>query len=86
MQGDEEREMGEIPLPREQMRQAGTLLQERVVQEQRQQKAAPARRHTAITAELSTERQARQLAEHRIVELEVQMARMRPPAQGLEQR
>ena len=58
--------MGEIPLTREQMRQAGTLLQERVAQEQRQQMAAPARRHAAITAELSTERQARQLAERRI--------------------
>ena len=48
--------MGEIPLTREQMRQAGTLLQEQVVQEQRQQRAAPARRQTAITEELSIER------------------------------
>ena len=76
--------MGEIPLTREQMRQAETLLQERVVQELWQQRAAPTRWHTAITAELSIERQARQLAERRIAELEAQMARMRPPAQELE--
>ena len=62
--------MGEIPLTREQMRQARTLLQERVAQELRQQRAAPTRWHTAITSELSTERQGRQLAECRIVELD----------------
>ena len=33
MQGDEDREAGEIPLTREQMRRAGTLLQERVAEE-----------------------------------------------------
>ena len=59
MQGDEDHEAGEIPLTREQMRRAGMLLQERVAEEQRLQKATPARRHTAITKELSTERQAR---------------------------
>ena len=68
------------------MRRAGTLLQERVAQEQWQQRATPARRQSAITEELSTERQARQLAECRIAKLEAQMARMRPPAQELEQR
>ena len=68
------------------MRCAGTLLQERVAQEQQQQRAAPARRQTAITEELSTERQARQLAERRVAELEALMARMRSPAQELEQR
>ena len=78
--------MGEIPLTREQMCRAGMLLQERVGQEQQQQRAAPARRHTTITEELSTKRQARQLAERRITELEAQMARMRPSAQELEQR
>ena len=78
-------EAGEIPLTREQMRRAGTLLQERVAQEQWQQIAAPARCQTAITKELSTERQARQLAERRVAELEAQMARMHPPAQELEQ-
>ena len=78
--------MGEIPLTREQLRRVGTLLQERVAQEQRQQRAAVARRHIAITEELSTERQARQLAKHKIAELEGQMARMRPQAQELEQR
>ena len=68
------------------MRRAGMLLQERVAQEQRQQKAVPARRQTAITEELSTERQARRMAERRVAELEQQMAKMRPPAQELEQR
>ena len=58
MQSGEDPEAGEIPLTREQMRRAGMLLQERVVQEQRQQRAAPARRQTAITEELSIERQA----------------------------
>ena len=82
-QSGEEPEAGEIPLSREQMRRAGMLLQERVTQKQRQQRAAPARHQTAITEELSTERQARQLAERRIAELEAQMARMRPPAQEL---
>ena len=67
------------------MRCAGTFLQERVAQEQRQQRAAPAQCQTAITEELSTERQARQLAKRRVAELEAQMARMRPPAQELEQ-
>ena len=86
MQSKEEREMGEIPLTREQMRRAGMLLQERVAQEQWQQGAAPAQRPTAITEELSIERQARRMAERRVAELEQQMARMRPPAQGLEQR
>ena len=62
MQGDEDREAREIPLTREQMHRVGTLLQERVAEEQRQQ-AAPARRHTVITEELSTERQARRMAE-----------------------
>ena len=33
MQGEEEHEAGEVPLPREQMRWPGTLLQERVAQE-----------------------------------------------------
>ena len=69
-QGDEDREAGEIPLTREQMRRAGTLLQERVTEEQRLQKATPAQRHTAITKELSTKRQARRLAERRVAELE----------------
>lgn len=32
-QGDEEREAGEIPLMREQMRRVGTLLQEKVAEE-----------------------------------------------------
>ena len=86
MQGEEEREAGEIPLSREQVRRAGMLLQERVEQEQRQQKAALARRHTAIIEELSTKRQARQLAKRKVAELEAQMARMRSPAQELEQR
>ena len=85
MQGDEDREAGEIPLTREQMCRAKTLLQERVAEEQRLQKAAPARRHTTITKELSTERQVRRLAERRVAELEEQMARMRSPAQELEQ-
>ena len=52
------------------MRRVGTLLQERVTQEQRQQRATPARRQTAITEELSTKRQARQLAKRRVAELE----------------
>ena len=69
-QGNEDREAGEIPLTKEQMRRAGTLLQERVAKEQRQQRAALARRHTAITKELSTKRQARRLAERRVAELE----------------
>ena len=86
MQSGEDPEAGEIPLTREQMRCVGTLLQERVAQEQQQQRAAPARRQTAITEELSTERQVRQLVERRVAELEAQMARMRPPAQELEQR
>ena len=86
MQGDEDRNVGEISFMREQMRRAGTLLQERVAQEQRQQRAAPARRHTAITEELSIERQARRLAERRVAELEQQMARMRSLAQELEHR
>ena len=47
---------------------------------------APAQCQTAITEELSTERQARRLVERRVAELEQQMARMRPPAQELEQR
>ena len=85
-QSGEGPEAGEIPLSREQMRRAGMLLQERVAQEQRQQRAVPARRQTAITEELSTERQARQLAERRIAELEAQVARMRPPAQELGRR
>ena len=68
------------------MRRAGMLLQERVAQEQREQRAVPARRQTAITKELSTERQARRMAERRVAELEAQMARMRPPAQELERR
>ena len=81
----EERELGELPFTKEQMRHAGSLLQERVAQEQRQKTDAPARRHAAITAELSTERQARQMAERRIAELEAQMASIRPPAQRLVQ-
>ena len=68
------------------MRRVGMLLQERVEQEQRQQRAVPARHQTAITKELSIERQARQLAERRIAELEAQMARIQPPAQELERR
>ena len=72
--------MGEIPLTMEQMRQAGTLLQERMAQEQRQQRAAPARRQTAITEEFSTKRHTRRMAERRVAKLEQQMARMRPPA------
>ena len=69
-QGGDRPEAGEIPLSREQMRCVGMLLQERVEQEQRQQEAAPARRQTAITEELSTERQARRIAERRVAELE----------------
>ena len=42
-QSDEDHEAGENPLTNKQMRRAGTLLQERVVEEQRQQRAAPAR-------------------------------------------
>ena len=57
-----------------------------MVQEQRQQRAAPTRPQTAITEELSTERQVRRMPERRVAELEQQMARMRPPAQELEQR
>ena len=60
------------------------MLQERVAQEQRQQTAAPTRGYSAITTELSTERQARQMAERRIAELEAQMATLRTPAQRLE--
>ena len=41
-QSGEGPEVGEIPLSREQMRRAGMLLQERVAQEQRQQRAVPA--------------------------------------------
>ena len=70
MQGDEDREVGEIPLIREQMHRARTLLQESVAEEQPLQKAGPAQRHTAIIKELSTERQARRLAERRVAELE----------------
>ena len=77
--------MGELLLSREQMRQAGSLLQARVAQEQHQKADAPPRKHAAITAELSTERQARQMAERRIAELEAQMASLRPPAQRLAQ-
>ena len=55
-QSGEGPEAGEIPLSREQMRHVGTLLQERVAQEQQQQRAASARCHTAIIEELSTER------------------------------
>ena len=65
------------------MRQAGSLLQARVAQEQHQQANAPPRKHAAIAAELSTERQARQMAERRIAELEAQMASIRTPAQRL---
>ena len=54
----EERELDELPVTKELMRHAGSLLPERVAQEQRQKTDAPARRHAAITAELSTERQA----------------------------
>ena len=79
-QSGEEPEAREIPLSREQMRRVGALLQKRVAQEQRQQRAAPARRQSAITEELSTERQARRMAERRVAELEQQMSRMRPPA------
>ena len=85
-QSGEGPEAGEIPLSRGQMRRVGVLLQEKVEQEQRQQRAVPVRRQIAITEELSTERQARQLAELRIAELEAQMARMRSPAQELGQR
>ena len=81
--GQDERELGELPLSREQMRQAGSLLQARVAQEQHQQANAPPRKHAAITVELSTERQARQMAERRIAELEAQMASIRTPAQRL---
>ena len=42
-QDKEVNEAGKIPLTRERMRRAGTLLQERVAEEQRLQKAAPAR-------------------------------------------
>ena len=77
--------MGELPFTREQMRHAGTLLQERVAQEQWQQTAAPVQRHIAITVELSLELRAQQMAERRIAELEAQMANFRPPAQRLEQ-
>ena len=81
----EEQEAGELPITREQMRQAGALLQERVTQEQqRQQTIASTRRHAAITAELSTERQARQTAERRLAELEAQMAGDHPPTQRVE--
>ena len=58
--GEEERELGELPFTREQRRHAGSLSQE-----QRQQTAAPVRRHTTITAELLTERQAQKMAERR---------------------
>ena len=85
-QSGEGPEAGEIPLSSEQMCRAGALLQKRVAQEQWQQRAAPARRQSAITEELSIERQARQLAERKIAELEAQMARMRPLAQELGQR
>ena len=54
--GEEERELGELPFTREQMRQAGTMLQARVAQEQCQQAAAPARGYVAITTKLSSER------------------------------
>ena len=81
--GQDERELGELTLSREQMRQAGSLLQARVAQEQHQQANAPPRKHAAIAAELSTERQARQMAERRIAELEAQMASIRTPTQRL---
>ena len=38
----EERELGELPFTKEQMRYAGSLLPERVAQEQRQKTDAPA--------------------------------------------
>ena len=82
---DEEHEAGELPMSREQMRQAGSLLQERVAREQqRQQTVGASRRHRDITAELSTERQARQTAERRLAELEAQMAGDHPPTQRVE--